>query len=71
VCRYQQDRDDPPAHQQRSTKRMAEFLVRDCLKMEAVSCIVLKSAEHERQVRAWLDAASLPIRLLIKPACYV
>lgn len=71
VCRYQFDRDDPPAHQQRSKKRMAEFLVRDCLKMEEVSCIVLKSDEHEREVRSWLDAADLPIQILIKPACYV
>ena len=39
VCKWQHDRDNPVAHQQRSKERMAEFLVKDHLSMDEVSCI--------------------------------
>lgn len=69
VCRWQQDRDEPIAYQQRSKKRMAEFLVKDHLRMDEVSCIVLKTDQHEREVRSWVAAgASIPV--LVKPNCY-
>lgn len=70
VCQWQHDRDEPVAHQQRSKKRMAEFLVRDHLRMDEVSCIVLKSDQHEAEVRSWVDAARADIPVLVKPKCY-
>lgn len=70
VCRWQHDRDEPMAHQQRSKKRMAEFLIRDHLRMDEVSCIVLKSDQHEAEVRSWVDAAQADIPVLVKPRCY-
>ena len=70
VCRWQHDRDEPPAHQQRSKKRMAEFLVKDHLRMDEVSCIVLKTDQHEGEVRSWVAAAGVTIPVLVKPACY-
>lgn len=70
VCRWQHDRDEPVAHQQRSKKRMAEFLVKDHLRMDEVSCIVLKTDQHEGEVRSWVAAAGVTIPVLVKPACY-
>jgi hypothetical protein len=70
VCRWQHDRDEPSAHQQRSKKRMAEFLVKDYLRMNEVSCIVLKSEKHEAEVRSWALAAGRSIPILVKPGCY-
>jgi len=70
VCQWQHDRDHPPAHQQRSKKRMAEFMVRDYLRMDEVSCIVLKTGAHVAMVQAWVDAARLNIPVLVKPGCY-
>lgn len=70
VCRWQHDRDEPLAHQQRSKKRMAEFLVKDHLRMDEVSCIVLKTSQHEEEVRSWVAAAGVEIPVLVKPACF-
>lgn len=70
VCRWQHDRDQPIAHQQRSKKRMAEFLVKDHLRMDEVSCIVLKTGQHEGEVRSWVATAGVEIPVLVKPACY-
>ena len=69
VCQYQHDRDVPP-YQQRSKKRMAEFLVKDHLMMDELSCIVLKSDGHRATVEAWVEKAGLSIPVLVKPGCY-
>ena len=69
VCRWQHDLDEPVARQQRSKKRMAEFMVKDYLRMDEVSCIVLKTSEHLREVQSWVTAgANIPV--LVKPGCY-
>ncbi len=69
VCQYQQDRDAPP-YQQRSKMRMAEFLVKDHLRMDELSCIVLKSDGHRVEVEDWVNQADLNIPVLVKPGCY-
>lgn len=69
VCRWQQDRDEPP-YQQRSKKRMAEFLVKDQLRMGELSCIILKTAERGEAVKDWVQKAGLSIPVLVKPGCY-
>jgi hypothetical protein len=69
VCRYQHDRDSPP-YQQRSKLRMAEFMVKDHLRMDEVSCIVLKSDRHLAKVDAWVRGAALSVPVLVKPGCY-
>jgi hypothetical protein len=70
VCRWQHDRDTPVEHQMRSKKRMAEFMVRDCLRMDEVSCIILKNDVHAEEVQAWVNASGLGIPVLVKPGCY-
>lgn len=69
VCQYQHDRDILP-HQQRSKKRMAEFLVKGHLGMDELSGIVLKSDVHHTEVEAWVKQAGLKIPVLVKPGCY-
>lgn len=70
VCQWQHDRDAPVAHQQRSKKRMAEFMVKDHMRMDEVSCIVLKAQAHRAEVKSWIDASGLNIPVLVKPGCY-
>ncbi len=70
VCRWQHDRDQPVAHQMRSKKRMAEFMVSDYLQMNEVSCIVLKSETHLEEVQAWVNASGTQIPVYVKPGCY-
>ena len=70
VCRWQHDQDDPPERQQRSKKRMAEFMVKDYLRMDEVSCIILKNAKRAGEVRAWVDDAGAAIPVYVKPGCY-
>lgn len=70
VCRWQHDRDTPVEHQMRSKKRMAEFMVRDHLRMDEVSCIVMKSGTHTREVQAWVDDSGLELPVLVKLGCY-
>lgn len=69
VCQFQHDRDVPP-YQQRSKKRMAEFLVRDHLRMDEVSGIILKTEAHRAEVEAWVSQAGLRMPVLVKPGCY-
>lgn len=70
VCRWQHDRDQPIEHQMRSKKRMAEFMVRDHLQMNEVSCIVLKNDTHLEEVEAWVKASNTQIPVYVKPGCY-
>ena len=70
VCQWQHDLDVPIAHKQRSKKRMAEFMVKDHLKMCEVSCIVLKTDKHAKEVLSWVRAAGEKIPVFVKPGCY-
>jgi hypothetical protein len=70
VCRWQHDRDMPVQHQMRSKKRMAEFMVRDYLRMDEVSCIILKNTQHAGEVQAWVDRSCTGLPVYVKPGCY-
>jgi len=70
VCRYSFDRDEPDRYRMRSKKRMAEFMVKDYLQMNEVSCIVLKNNTHLDDVQAWVNASGLHIPVYVKPGCY-
>jgi len=70
VCSWQHDRDRPIEHQMRSKKRMAEFMVRDRLQMNEVSCIVLKNQTHLAEVQAWVNASLTPMPVYVKPGCF-
>jgi ssDNA thymidine ADP-ribosyltransferase, DarT len=70
VCRWQHDRDEPLAYQQRSKKRMAEFLIKDHLRMDEVSCIVLKTVTYQKEMQSWVAAAGANTPVLVKPGCF-
>lgn len=70
VCKWQQDKDEPARYQMRSKKRMAEFMVKDHLQMNEVSCIVLKKQTHLAEVQAWVNASHTQIPVYVKPGCF-
>lgn len=70
VCKYQFDRDIPVEHQMRSKKRMAEFLVRDYLRMDEVLCIIVKSAGRKEILETWVNDSGREIPVYVKPRCY-
>lgn len=70
VCKWQHDKDEPARYQMRSKKRMAEFLVKDRLQMNEVSCIVLKNQTHLAEVQAWVNASNTQIPVYVKPGCF-
>lgn len=70
VCRWQHDRDHPVEHQMRSKKRMAEFMVKDRLQMDEVSCIVLKNEKHLAEVQTWVNASLTQLPVYVKPGCF-
>ena len=49
---------------------MAEFLVKDHLRMDELSAIILKSDKHLVEVSGWVDGAGLGIPVLVKSGCY-
>lgn len=70
VCRWQHDRDTPVEHQQRSKKRMAEFMIRDYLNVSDITCIVLKNASHQGEVQTWIDESGVGIPVYVNSSCY-
>lgn len=70
VCRYFHNCDTPPKRQVRSQARMAEFLVRDALPLDYISCIVAKSDAMRNNLQAVMDASGWDIPILSKPGCY-
>jgi hypothetical protein len=70
VCQWQHDRDEPVRFQQRSKRRMAEFMIKDHLRMTEVSCIMLKSLKHVKAVQSWVNASGMEIPVYAKPGCY-
>ncbi|WP_192357689.1 DUF4433 domain-containing protein [Mesorhizobium mediterraneum] len=70
VTQWFHDRDSPPRHQNRSRKRMAEFLVRDRMPLAFVDCIVTKSNQIRDVVAAAMNGSAWDIPVLVKPGCY-
>lgn len=69
VCQYQHDR-DVVRYQQRSKKRMAEFLIKDYLAMDELAGIVVKSHKHRAEIATWMQQAGSTVPLLVKPGCF-
>ena len=70
VCQWQHDRDQPVEYQMRSKNRMAEFMVKDYLRMDEISCIILKNKKYAGEVRTWVDYSGTGIPVYVKPGCY-
>lgn len=70
VCQYFFDRDKPPQHNNRSTKRMAEFMVKDQVPLSYIDCIVTKNEPIKQSLEAWIKASKFDIPVYVKPGCY-
>jgi hypothetical protein len=70
VCRYFQNRAVPVRDQNRSQKRMAEFLVRQAVPLGMIECIVAKTAATSDRLQAMMDSSAWDIPVFTKPGCY-
>jgi hypothetical protein len=70
VCEYFSSQDSPPERQNRSQKRMAEFLVKDAVPLTHIVCIVAKTPAMQQSLQHVMDASNWSIPIHAKPGCY-
>jgi len=70
VCKYFADRDTPARYQNRSSKRMAEFLVKDAVSLNLIDCIIAKNGNIGENLQRRMDASNWNIPVYAKPGCY-
>jgi len=70
VCRYFKNLASPPERQNRSQKRMAEFLVKGAVPLSHVVCIAAKTPEMQHSLQQMMDASAWNIPIYAKPGCY-
>lgn len=71
ACRYFFNKFPPAKYQLRKQQRMAEFLVKDAVRLEQVTCIVVPSDGMKTAIQAHLDASGWGIPIYAKPGCFV
>ena len=62
--------DDPERYQNRSQKRMAEFLVKDAMPLSMFDCIITKSDSIKSEVRGMMKDTGVNLPVYSKPGCY-
>jgi hypothetical protein len=70
VCQYFKNQVSPPERQNRSQKRMAEFLVKNAVPLSQVACIVAKNPEIQHSLQRAMDASIWNIPVYAKPGCF-
>jgi hypothetical protein len=70
TCTWFHSRPTPAHHQLRSTKRMAEFLVRDAVPLGLAECIVVENDQVAAQIGAAIAASGSNIPVYDKPWCF-
>lgn len=70
VCPYFLNKEEPLAYQNRSEKRMAEFLVKDAVPLSMVRCIIAKTPAMQQSLQAVMDESDWDIPIYTKPGCY-
>lgn len=70
VCKYFASVASPPERQNRSQKRMAEFLVKDAVPLSYVTCIIAKTPEMQQNLRQMMAVSRWNIPIYAKPGCY-
>jgi len=71
VCKYFMNTDVPARYQKRKQHRMAEFLVREKLPIEFVSCIVVPNSHVLQSVLADASAHDFRAPVLLNRSCFV
>jgi hypothetical protein len=70
VCAYFRNQDSPQYRQNRSQKRMAEFLVKGAVPLSLVTCVVVKTEQMHQKLQRLMDASNWDIPIHTKPSCY-
>lgn len=70
VCSYFANYASPDRWQNRSQKRMAEFLVKDAVPLTAVSCIIAKTPAMQQSLQSIVDASDWDIPVYANRGCF-
>lgn len=70
VIKWFANRDTPERHENRSQKRMTEFLVKDAVPLTRFDCIVAKSDWIKTEVRYMMNGTGINLPAYSKPECY-
>ena len=70
VCRYQHNKSDNVRYINRTAKRMAEFMVKNYIPLQYITCIVTNTDKVKQQVEGMIRKARLEIPVYCKPDCY-
>lgn len=69
-CPYFLSKADPERYQDRSPRRMAEFLVKSAVPLNLAECVLTPSAEKKAQVEAVLAAYGINLPVHFKSGCF-
>lgn len=70
VCNFFANNVSPPSRQNRTQKRMAEFLVKSAVPLSMVTCIVAKTPAIQQALQPVMNASAWNIPILPKRGCY-
>jgi len=70
VCYWFFNMASPPNRKTRSSKRMAEFLIRDAVPLEKIDCIIAKSDAIRDTLMVMMDASDWNIPIYTNSGCY-
>ncbi len=70
VCRYFHNQESPKERQNRSQKRMAEFLIKESVPLSRIACIVVKTPSMQQDLQQKVTASAWNIPVFVKPGCY-
>jgi hypothetical protein len=70
VCSWFHSRATPVAHQNRSKERMAEFLVREAVPLDAFECVIVHNAATAARVESMIAASEIFLPVIVKRSCY-
>lgn len=69
-CRFFKNSANPERYQDRSQRRMAEFLVRDAVPLSLACCIVSPHDDSKQSVENILSDHQIDIPVYVKPGCF-
>ena len=70
VCEYFANRASPQRYQNRSSQRMAEFLIKFSVPLSLVTCVIVRDQEMKQILQPIMDASRWNIPVFVKPGCY-
>jgi hypothetical protein len=71
ACKYFFSKFPPAKYKLRKSERMAEFLVKDAVSLQQVTCILVPSDGMKAIIQAQVNASVWDIPIYTKPGCFV